>query len=84
MLHDRQQLPELRFMKQFHDSSRPNFNYENQLLKKSLSPYMYGNNIMNGFLERLEPMVSLLFDHMNLAKNFKNYMVDKYHYKQRG
>ncbi len=84
MLHDREQLPELRFMKQFHDDYRPNVNYENQLLKKSLSPYMYGNNTMNGFLDRLESMVSLIFDHMNLVKNFKNYMVDKYYYKHRG
>jgi len=84
MLQDRQQLPELRFIKSFHDDQRPNFAYENQLLKKSLSPYMYGNDAMKGFLDKIEPLVSLLFDHMNVIKNFKNYMVDKYHYKQRG
>ena len=71
-------------MKTFHDDQRPQFDYENQLLKKSLSPYMYANDTMNGFLNRIEPLVSLLFDHMNVIKNFKNYMVDKYHYKQRG
>jgi hypothetical protein len=42
---------------------------------------MYENNMMNGFLTRLQPLVALLFDQMNIVKNFKNYMVDKDWYK---
>lgn len=84
MLHDLEQLPELRYMRQFHDDASPNFNYEQDILNKSLSPYMFQNITMFNFLDKLRPMLSLLFDQMNFMKNFKNYMVDKYHYKQRG
>ncbi len=84
MLYDEKQLPELRFMKQFHDDQSPNFNYEQELLNKSLSPHLFQNIVMFNFLDRLKKMIALLFDHMNVIKNFKNYMVDKYHYKQKG
>jgi hypothetical protein len=84
MLYDRKQLPELRYMKHFHDDSDVNFDYEKDILNKSLSPYIYQNYVMANFLDKLQPMVSILFDQMNMMKNFKNYMVDKYHYKQKG
>lgn len=84
MLNDLEQLPELRYMRQFHDDASPNFNYEQDILNKSLSPYMFQNITMFNFLDKLRPMLSLLFDQMNFMKNFKNYMVGKYHYKQKG
>ncbi len=55
--------------------------YEKIILKQSLSSYMFQNDIMNTWLLNLQSLVSLLFDQMNIMKNFKNYMVDKYHYK---
>ena len=84
MLYDRQQLSELNYMKHRHDDDDSNFDYENNLLDKSLSPYMYENDVMNTFLKKLQLLVSINFDHMNVMKNFKNYMVDKYYYKQQG
>lgn len=84
MLYERKQIPELELMKHRHDTEDSYFDYENNILDKSLSPYIYNNDIMNGFLKRLQPLTSILFDHMNIVKNFKNYMVDKYYYKQRG
>lgn len=84
MLFDRKQLPELKFLKTFHDSDNPNFDYEKDILNKSLSPYLYENKVMANFLDKLQPMISLFFDHFNIIKNWKNYMVDKYHYKQKG
>lgn len=84
MLYERKQLSELNYMKHRHDTKNTHFDYENNLLDKSLSPYIYNNNIMYGFLKRLQPMASILFDQINVVKNFKNYMVDKYYYKQRG
>jgi len=84
MLYDRKQLPELNYMKHRHDDDDSYFNYENKILDKSLSPYMYENDVMNNFLKKTQGLLSILFDHMNIMKNFKNYMVDKYHYKQRG
>lgn len=84
MLYDQKQLPELRYMRQFHDDHSPNFNYEQDIFNKSLSPYLFENIVMFNFLDKLRPMMALFFDQMNLIKNFKNYMVDKYHYKQKG
>lgn len=84
MLYKEKQLSELYFMKHRHDSEGPDFDYENNVLDKSLSPYLYENDTMNGFLKRLQPLVSILFDQMNIARNFKNYIVDKYHYRHRG
>ena len=84
MLYERKQLPELNYMKHRHDDNDVYFDYEKNILDKSLSPYMYENDVMFGYLKRLQPLVSILFDHMNLIKNFKNYTVDKYYYKHKG
>lgn len=84
MLYERKQLPELNYMKHRHDDDSNYVDYEKSILDKSLSPYLYQNDMMNGFLKRLQPLVSIIFDHMNVIKNFKNYMVDKYHYKHKG
>ena len=84
MLYERKQLPELNYMKHRHDDNDVYFDYEKTILDKSLSPYMYENDMMFGYLKRLQPLISILFDHMNLVKNFKNYMVDKYYYKHKG
>jgi hypothetical protein len=84
MLYDEKQLPELRYLKHFHDDESPNFNYEQSILDKSLSSYMFQNNVMFRFLNKLKLMLALFFDQMNIIKNWRNYMVDKYHYKQKG
>ena len=67
---------ELNFMKHRHDDSGEYLYYENVILDKSLSPYIYENDTMNGFLKRLQPLVAILFDHMNIIKNLKNYGLD--------
>ena len=84
MLNDRKQLPELRYMRQFHDDISPNFNYEQDIFNKSMSPYLFQSTSMFNFLDKLRPIFALSFDQMNIIKNFKNYMVDRYHYKQIG
>jgi hypothetical protein len=81
MLYKRKQLPELFYLRHRHDTDNDFVDYEKKILNKSLSPYMYENNMMNGFLTRLQPLVALLFDQMNIVKNFRNYMVDKDWYK---
>jgi hypothetical protein len=81
MLYQRKQLPELFYLRHRHDTDNDFVDYEKNILNKSLSPYMYENNMMNGFLTRLQPLVALLFDQMNIVKNFRNYMVDKDWYK---
>lgn len=81
MLYRKKQLPELYYMKHRHDNDNDYVDYENMLLDKTLTPYLYQNSTMNGFLKRLQPLVGLLFDQMNVVKNFKNYIVDKDWYK---
>lgn len=82
MLYDRKDLPELHFIKHLHDDDKY-IKYDENLLDKTLSPYMFQNDLMNSFLKKMQPLVALLFDQNNIIKNFKNYMVDKYHYKQK-
>lgn len=81
MLYRKKQLPELYYLKHLHDNDNDYVDYESMLLDKSLSPYIYQNDTMNGFLKRLQPLVGLLFDQMNVVKNLKNYIVDKDWYK---
>ena len=82
MLYDAQSIPELNTFYHRNDDIKKNyFDYENVILDKSLSPYIYENNIMSGFLNRLNNLVSLFFDQFNVVKNFKNFTVDKYWYK---
>lgn len=84
MLFKKKQLPELYFMRNKHNDNNISYDYENNILNKSLSPYMYKNDTMNLFLNKLQPILSLLFDNFNVIKNFKNYNVDKYHFNQKG
>jgi hypothetical protein len=84
MLYNRKDLPEINYMKHRHDDNNEYVDYEKMLLDKSLSPYMYENDIMNGYLKRVQVLTSILFDQMNVMKNFKNYLVDKYYYKHNG
>jgi hypothetical protein len=83
MLYERNQLPELFYMKHLHDDDTNFVKYDEVILDKSLSPYMFQNDLMNNWLKKMQPLVSILFDQMNIMKNWKNYMVDKYHYRQR-
>ena len=83
MLYERKDLPELHYLKHIHDDDSDFIKYDVTILDKTLSPYMFENSFMNTWLKKMQPLVSLLFDQMNIMKNFKNYMVDKYHYKQR-
>lgn len=81
MLYERKDLPELHVMMHRHDNDKSYVNYESKILKDTLSPYMYENDLMNGWLNKMQSLVALLFDQMNVIKNFKNYTVDKYYYK---
>ena len=83
MLYERQELPEIHFIKHLHDDDYKYVKYDETILDKSLSPHIFLNDNMNGWLKKMQPLVAILFDQMNVMKNFKNYIVDKYHYKQR-
>jgi hypothetical protein len=81
MLYNRKEIPEVHYLKHLHDDQNNHVNYEDIILKNNLSPYLFKNNMMNEWLIKLQPLVSLLFDKINLMKNFKNFTVDKYEYR---
>jgi hypothetical protein len=84
MLYERKQLPELLYMKHVHDKYNSKYvKYDEIILDKTLSPHMFENNVMSTWLKIMQPLVALMFDQMNIMKNFKNYMVDKYDWRQR-
>lgn len=83
MLYNRKELPEIYFMKHLHDDDTDYVDYEKIILDRTLSPAMFENSTMSGFLKRLQPLVALLFDQFNVINNFKNFMVDKYYYKHK-
>lgn len=82
-LMDMKDLPELNYMKHRHDSDNDFVDYRNNILNKSLSSYMFSNEIVSGFIQRLQGLVSLIFDEINILKNWKNYIVDKDFYKNK-
>lgn len=77
MLYRDKELPELFYMKHRHDD-QTSIDYENQLFDKNISPYVYQNDMMNSFLKKTQPLMFFLFDQINVMKNMKNYIVDKY------
>jgi len=82
MLYDKQYIPELNAFYHKNDDVKKNYvDYQNQILDKTLSPYMYSNSMMSSFLTQLNPMISLFFDQFNILKNYKNFTVNKYYYK---
>jgi len=76
-------IPEIYQMKHRHDSDNEFVDYGNIILNKSLSPFLYYNDMFATFLGYFKRLVSILFDNVNIVKNFKNYNVHKYHYKQK-
>lgn len=78
MLIKKKEIEELYDLKHHNDSYPKGFNYFDNILKKTLSPYLFQNDNVNGFLLRLEPMIALLFDKVNVMRNWKNWYVDKY------
>lgn len=81
MIFERKQLPELYFLKHRHDNNDQFVDYEKQILNSSVSPYIYNNDLMNTWLNKMQPLISQLMDRMNIVKNFKNYIVDKDEYR---
>jgi hypothetical protein len=81
MLFEKKDLPEYHtLIHRFDDNSRF-IRYEDNILNFSLSPYMFKNKMMAGFLDSIRPMVTYLSDKFNVVKNFYNYTVHKHDYR---
>lgn len=84
MLIKQKELSEIYFIKHFNDTNDQFVDYEKEILTSSLSSFMLNNDTLNDFIKNIQPLVSLMFDQMNIMKNFQNYIVDKYYYQQNG
>lgn len=83
MYYEEQSLQELHILKHRHDDDTDYVDYQNTILDRTVSPYLYNNDLMFSFLKKIQALVAMMFDNMNIIKNFKNYNVDKYYYKHK-
>jgi len=80
---EEKQIPELYQIRHRHDSDNNFADYGEKILDKTVSPFFYGNLLFSQFADSFKRLVAILFDNVNIVKNFKNYNVDKYYYKQK-
>ncbi len=74
------QLTELYDLKHRKDSkSNRHYPWEDNLLKRSTTPYIWKNPNMNSFLSRMEKIYVLMLEQMNYSRNFFNHTVHKYY-----
>ena len=74
------QLKELFELKHRHDNNENDaFDIENNILKKTLSNFIFTNDTMNEFLLKMQRVYFLWFDQINILRNLKNWSVDKYY-----
>lgn len=79
-LYKDKEIPEIWDLKHRNDNFSYNaFDYESNLMNKSLSSFMFNNQNMSDFIGNITPMMVLFFDQVNIIRNFKNYLVDKYY-----
>jgi hypothetical protein len=83
MLERRSKLDELYVIKHRNDDDNDFVNYEDNIFYKTLSNHIFKNDMMFNFITNLQPLMAIFFDKMNLVKNFRNIMVDKYYYKHK-
>ena len=84
MLNDDIQLPELRILKSRNDSIDKDYvDYSQNLLSNMIPSYLYNNPIFSGFLNYINNFLVLMFDQINIVKNFKIFTVSKYYYKNK-
>jgi len=83
MLNKERQIEELWDLKHRNDSDIDWVDYENVILDRTLSPYVFQNDQMKGYLDNIKGMPSRWFDQVNLIKNYKNYIVEKDYFKHK-
>ena len=78
MLYKKKQNSELYQLKHMHDNElHHGFDYENNSIMKSVTPVLLRNKTLNQFLNRIQELIAIWFDEVNILRNFFNYRVDK-------
>lgn len=71
---------ELYILSHRHDNEINNSKtYKTELLNKSLSPSLYKNDNMSGFLNLLQPMIYHMIASNTMIRNWLNFTVGKYY-----
>ena len=82
MIEKKAHITELYDLKHKNDSiENDGYDYENNLLKKTLSNTMFGNKKMNYFLPLLQQNLVWMIDSVLPIRNWWNFTVDKYYDK---
>jgi len=80
MLDKTRQIPELYYLKtKWNRNDKRHFPWEENMLKKTISPTMFNNKNMSEYLLQLETMLSLVVESVNVVRNFFNISVHKYY-----
>lgn len=83
MLNKERQIEELWDLKHRNDTDRDWVDYEDIILDRTLSPYVFQNDEMKNYLDNIKGIPSRWFDQVNMIKNYKNYIVEKDYYKHK-
>ena len=83
MLNKERQIEELWDLKHRNDTDKDWVDYEDIILDRTLSPYVFQNDEMKNYLDNIKGIPSRWFDQVNMIKNYKNYIVEKDYYKHK-
>lgn len=80
MLKQNSEIPELFYLKsKWDDNPNKHYPWEDNILKKTVSPNTFNNGNMKDYLLQLEDLVSLMLESVNIVRNYLNIAVDKYY-----
>lgn len=74
------EIDELYELKHRHDSkTNRHYEWEDNILKRTTTPYIWKNENMNEYLTLLEKMMGQMFEKTAYVRNFFNFTVNKYY-----
>ena len=74
------QIPELYYLKnRWNNNPNRHYPWEENMLKRTITPHLYNNPNMKDYLFRLERMVSLFVETNNVIRNYFNISTSKYY-----
>jgi hypothetical protein len=80
MLYREKQIKELYNLKHMADDKlHQGADYENELLRNFLSPVLYNNQNLVGYLDRIQNLLVLMIEEVNYVRNFYHTAVDKHY-----
>jgi hypothetical protein len=73
------QINELYYLKHKHDTFKHrHYNWEDNLLRKTTSSYIWKNPVMNKYLTHIQSILVLMVEKVSVQRNFFNFTVNKY------